>query len=162
MGVKFKCCFRGLVIYFIADVIHSASLVDTNSPKGLKGTSHSLITGLVIGVDPSVIVIITRTNLAAKHRITTIPAPALVISGLLTLIGSVLHLAFARSGGGSRRCRCNGCVAVTSGRSSPRGLVGLPKLPQLGFLGRGKKLVLFRGIFPILDMSLLVDLALGN
>ena len=99
MGVKFKCCFISLVIYFIADVIHSALLVNTNSPQGLEGPSHSLITGLVIGVDQSVIVIITRTNLAAKHRITTIPAPALVISGLLILIGSVLHLAFARSGG---------------------------------------------------------------
>jgi len=90
MGVKFKCCFISLVIYFIADVIHSTSLVDTNSPKGLKGPSHSLITGPVIGVDQSVIVIITRTNLAAKHRITMVPAPALVISGPLILIGSVL------------------------------------------------------------------------
>ena len=108
MGVKFKCCFISLVTYFIADVIHSALLVNTNSPKGLEGPSHSLITGLVIGVDQSVIVIIARANLAAKNRITAVPAPALVISGLVILIGSVLNLAFARSGGSSRRCRCNG------------------------------------------------------
>ena len=120
MGVKFKCCFISLVIYFIADVIHSTLLVNTNGPKGLKGPSHGLITGPVIGVDHglikghvigvdlSVLVIIMRTNLAAKHRITTVPAPALVISGLLILIGSVLDLAFARSGGSSRQCRCNG------------------------------------------------------
>ena len=108
MGVKFKCCFMSLVIYLIADVIHSASLVKTNSPKGLKGPSHSLITGPLIGVGQSVIVIITRMNLVVKHRITTVPAPALVISGLFILIGSVLDLAFARSGGSSCRCRCNG------------------------------------------------------
>ena len=108
MGVKFQCCFISLVIYFIADVVHSASLVNTNSPKGRKGPSHSLITGLVIGVDQSVIVIIARANLAAKNRITAVPAPALVISGLFILIGSVLHLAFARSGGSSCRCQCNG------------------------------------------------------
>ncbi len=108
MGVEFQCCFISLVIYFIADVIHSASLVNTNSPKGLKGPSHGLTTGQVVGVNLSILVIVTRTNLATKHRIAMVPAPALVISGLLTLIGSVLHLEFARSGGSSRRCRCNG------------------------------------------------------
>jgi hypothetical protein len=76
MGVKLKCCLISRVIYFIADVFHSASLVNKNSPKSLKGPCYGLITGHVIGVDLSVLVLITRTNLAAKHRITAVPAPA--------------------------------------------------------------------------------------
>ena len=61
MGVKFKCCLIIWVIYFIADIVNSALLVsvNTNSPKGLKGPCDVLIMGHVIGVNLSVVVLIT-------------------------------------------------------------------------------------------------------
>ena len=92
MRIKFKCCLIIWVIYFIADVLNRASLVyaNTNSPKGLKGPCYSLITGRVIGVNLSVVVLITGTNLAAKHRIIMVPAPACIISRLLILFSRVL------------------------------------------------------------------------
>jgi hypothetical protein len=61
MRVEFKCRLIIGVIYFIADVFNSASLVkvNTNSPKGLKGPCDGLITGPVIGVILSVVVLVT-------------------------------------------------------------------------------------------------------
>ena len=96
MRIKFKCCLIIWVIYFIADVLNSASLVyvNTNSPKGLKRPCHGLITGRA-----SVVVLITGTNLAAKHRIIAVPAPAVISSSLLILFSRVLCLAFASSRG---------------------------------------------------------------
>ena len=60
MRVKFECCLMIGVIHFIADVLNSALLVkvNTNSPKGLKGPCDGLITGPVIGVNLSVVVLI--------------------------------------------------------------------------------------------------------
>ncbi len=78
----------------------------------------------------------------AKARIVAVPAPAppLVVSRLIALNGGVLHLALT---GAARGCaqgqgQGNSSFAVTSGWSSPWGLAGIPKLPQLLLISRGQ------------------------
>ncbi len=119
--------------------------------------------GQICGFGTSV-VIATRAHLTAKARIVTVPAPSLVCGRLIALGGGVLHLALT---GATRGCardqgQGNSSPAVTSGRSSPWGLAGIPKLPKLLLLSRGQLVELGICIVPVNNVGLLVDFRLGN
>jgi hypothetical protein len=90
------------------------------------------IDGLVMGhmvKGGTSVIIATRANLTTKCGFILVPAPSLVISGLVTLNGRVLHLVLSRAARGCGRGQGNSAAAVTSGQSGPRGLTSISKLP---------------------------------
>jgi hypothetical protein len=77
------------------------------------------------------VVIATRASLTSKCGIIPVPAPFLVIFGLVALDGGALYLALTQA---SRGCaqgggQGNSPFMVMSGWSSPGGLANIPKLP---------------------------------
>jgi hypothetical protein len=75
------------------------------------------------------VVIATRANLTAKCRIILVPAPLLVIIGLVALNSGILHLALTQAARGCTRGQGNSLSAIMSGRSGSGFLANIPKLP---------------------------------
>jgi hypothetical protein len=68
-------------------------------------------------------------NLTSKYWIIPVPAPFLVIIGLVALNSRVFLLALTRAARGCAQGQGNGPSVVTSGWSSPEGLANILKLP---------------------------------
>jgi hypothetical protein len=89
-----------------------------------------------------------------------VSAPRWVIGRLVILNGRVLHLALS-SARGFGQGQCNRCIAVVSGWPSPRGLLGVSKLPWLWLFGRSQLVELIMGVVPECNVGLLVNLSSG-
>jgi hypothetical protein len=79
--------------------------------------------------DGTSVVISTRANLTTKCGIIPVPAPFLVIIGLVAPNSGVLHLVLTQAAWGCAQGQGNRPSMVTSGWSGSRGLANIYKLP---------------------------------